>query len=266
MEREWFSSQKTLKTAGIITLICVSIFLFISTIGAVRSWHVKDGEVTNRPQISVTGTADVNAVANVAQFTYSVIETGKTTKEAQDKATEKANKALAYLKSVNIEDKDIKTIGYNINPQYEYRTKACITDPCTPGTQVLTGYEVSQSIEVKIRNTDQAGTVLSGIGSIGVSNVSGLNLTIDEPETLQREARRKAIEDAEAKAQALAADLNVNLVRVISFQENGMGGPIYYEKAMDARGGVTAQSAPAPTIPLGENTVTSNVTITYEIR
>ncbi len=269
MEREWLSSQKTVKTAGIIFIAFATLFLFVLTIGTVRSWNESDSATADRPQITVSGMGEVTKVPDIAEFNFTVQEEGKTTKEAQDKATAKANAAIKYLRDSKIEDKDIKTVGYNVNPKYEYRTTSCIAGvPCVPGTQVLTGYEVSQSVQVKVRDTEQAGTILSGIGNLAVSNVSGLNLTIDDKTELEREARQKAIDDAEAKARALAGDLDVRLVRITNFQENINGGPIYYAKtevmnqAMDSRGA----AAPAPQLPGGENTITSNVTITYEIR
>ncbi|MDQ3076640.1 MAG: SIMPL domain-containing protein [bacterium] len=270
MDREWLSSQKTVKTAAIIFIAFATVFLFVLTIGTVRSWNESDAATGERPQITVLGTGEVTKVPDIAEFTFTVQEEGKTTKEAQDKATAKANAAIAYLKESKIEDKDIKTIGYNVNPKYEYRTTACIAGvPCVPGNQVLIGYEVSQSVQVKVRDTSVAGNVLSGIGNLSVSNVSGLNLTIDDKTELEREARQKAIDDAEAKARALAGDLNVRLVRITNFQETTNGiPPIYYGKesvmnqTMDSRGA----AAPAPQLPGGENTITSNVTITYEIR
>src|SRR5690606_38170187 len=100
----------------------------------------------------------------------------------------------------------------------------------------------------------------------GVTDIYGPNFTVDDETELKREARQKAIEDARAKARQLADDLDVRLVRVVSFSENGGG---YYP--MFARGAamdmaVSSEAKAAPELPTGENTITSYVTITYEIR
>ncbi len=199
MDQEWFNSQKTVKTAGIVFLVFASLFLFVATIGAVRGWHENDVSTGERPQITVSGKGEITAIPDIAQFSFSVTEEAKTTKEAQEKATVKTNAAIAYLRSVKIDDKDIKTVGYNVNPRYEYvkdqSVIGCVGMGC-PGKQIINGYEVSQTIQVKVRDTTQAGTILAGIGDLNVTNISGLDLTIDDETKLLQQAREKAIEDA----------------------------------------------------------------------
>jgi uncharacterized protein YggE len=136
---------------------------------------------------------------------------------------------------------------------------------CPPGKQTLTGYEVRQSTTVKVRDTSKAGDLLSGVGSKGATEVSGLTFTFDNPNTIQDQERDKAIADAKSKADALASQLGVSLVRVVSFTENSNGGnprPVEYAMAS----GASATQATAPNISVGQNNVTDDVTITYEIR
>jgi hypothetical protein len=108
--------------------------------------------------------------------------------------------------------------------------------------------------------------MLEAVASAGVTNVSGLTFTIDDRDALMREARQKAITEAKGKAEQLAKDLGVRLVRIVNFSENGGGQPpIYFSKDM-AMGMGGAEPESAPTVPAGENRFTSNVSITYEIR
>ena len=59
---------------------------------------------------------------------------GKTVKEAQDKASEKMNAILDAVKGMGVEDRDIKTTGYNSSPKYEYRSNGvCTQSYCPPG-------------------------------------------------------------------------------------------------------------------------------------
>jgi uncharacterized protein YggE len=139
---------------------------------------------------------------------------------------------------------------------------------CPGGKQTLRGYQVSQTLTVKVRDTDKAGDILSGVGSLGASQVSGLSFTIDDQDALEAQARGKAIDDARAKAEALAKQLHVSLVRVVGFSESG-NYPMPY--AYNARAGmamdaVTLESKSAPALPVGENKITSSVSISYEIR
>ena len=121
-----------------------------------------------------------------------------------------------------------------------------------------------QTTTVKVRDTAKAGDLLTGVGTKGATEVSGLNFTFDDPNKLQDDARGKAIADAKTKADELAKQLGVRLVRIISFNENGGGypGPMYSK--VIGMGGDVAQSAPE--ISVGQNKVTSNVSVTYEIR
>jgi len=89
---------------------------------------------------------------------------------------------------------------------------------------------------------------------------------VEDESAIQTEARDEAIADAKEKAKALAKELGVSLVRIVSFTESNGGYPYpLYDKAY-GMGGAVAQSAPAPEISTGENKYTSNVTIVYEIR
>lgn len=74
-----------------------------------------------------------------------------------------------------------------------------------------------------------------------------------------------AIADAQSKAQALAKQLGVRLVRIVSFSENNGSYPSPVMYAMNASTGATAPKAAAPDISTGEQKVTDNVTVTYEI-
>ena len=135
---------------------------------------------------------------------------------------------------------------------------------CPPGKQVLTGYEASESITVKVRNTDNVGKIMQGLGSVGVSNLNGPNFTIDNPDTLQEQAREKAITDAKTKAATLAKDLGVTLGKITNFSDSGGGYPVMYANAM-AVPSAAKVSTPAQ-IPAGQSTISSDVTITYEIK
>lgn len=246
------------------------VFALLLSIKSIKELRYVGTNPANTSTINVDGTGHAIAVPDIATFSFSVSETGKTVAEAQTKATDRINSALKTIRGQGVADKDISTQSYNINPHYEYQRAVCpATSPeisyCPGSKSVLTGYDVSQSIEIKVRDISKAGAILASIGSLGVQNVSGLNFSVDEPAKVQAEARNKAITDAKSKADVLAKQLGVSLVRVVSFSENSGGypRPMYsMEKVMGA--GVSAPAAPE--IPAGEQKVTSNVSITYEIQ
>ncbi|MDO8552886.1 MAG: SIMPL domain-containing protein [bacterium] len=246
----------------------LALFLLVSTITELKGLRYIGSGVSASNTISVSGEGEVFAVPDTATFSVTVLEKAKEVKDAQDAATKKVNDIIAYLKQGGIEEKDIKTTDYNINPDYEWKQSACPQGVfCPPGNQVLVGFQVSQTLSVKVRDTKKAGDLLSGVGSRGATQVSGLSFTIDDEDALKAQARDKAIAEAKEKAKALAKSLGVSLVRVVGFSESGAGGPIYYAKAAMSLGRGGAEDASvAPEIPVGENKIVSNVNIVYEIR
>ena len=231
--------------------------------------------------ISFSGHGEVTAAPDIANIYFTISKDDKTIKDAQTAVAAIEKKALDLLKEKGVADKDIQTAYASFNPKYEYQNAVCLPTPmgvrtdgttvssispsyCPPGKQVLIGYTASESITVKIRNIDSVGDIIQGLGTTGVSDLNGPNFAIDKEDALKVEARKKAIDDAKAKAKVLAKDLGIRLVKITSFSENGNYPIMYAEKsmAMDSAG-----SAPAPAvIPKGENTISSDVTITYEIR
>jgi len=256
-----------LRRAILWTVSFLAVFIIIETIQTFAGLPYVGAGILPTNTITVSGTGDAYAVPDTGEFTYSVVSDKPTVAAAQTDAATKSNTITAYLKDAGVAEKDIRTTNYSIQPQYEWRTSACVnTVPCPPGgKQVLIGYEVRISSDVKVRDTTKAGDLLSGIGSRGASEVSGLSFTVADPTAVEAQARGKAIADAKAKANELARSLGVSLSRIVSFNENSGGypGPMFYGKG----GGMMAESsAVAPDISIGQNKVTSNVSITYEIR
>lgn len=255
------------RVAGLAALSLLALFLLVMTISELKSMRYIGSGVSATNTITVSGEGEANAVPDTATFSVTVQETAKDVKTAQDAASKKSNAVVDYLKGEGIADKDIQTADYSVYPQYEYSSAVCSGGYCPPGKQTLTGYQVSQTITVKVRDTEKAGDLLSGVGAKGVSQVSGLSFTIDDEDALQQEARDEAIAKAKGKAEQLARSLGVHIVRVVGFSENGSYPmPYAYGRGGVAMDAMETKAQSAPALPTGENKIISNVTITYEIR
>lgn len=244
-------------------ILLLSLFLLAKTAGEiVNIWQIKKAPASN--VISVEGVGEVTAIPDVAQFSFTVTKENKVVADAQKAVEEKIDAIVSYLKDSGVEEKDIKTLSYNVYPKYDYEV-ACMAIGCPPSRQVQTGFEVSQTISVKVIESDKAGEILAGVGEKGADSVSGLSFTVEDTDVLRQEARAEAIENAKAKAGAIASSLGVDLVKVVSFYENidpyypayGMGGGMEFSsvKAMDS-----------VSLPTGENTYISRVSVSFEIR
>ncbi len=215
--------------------------------------------------INVVGTGEVAAKPDVAMFTFAVKGAGKNAAEAQTKSAEPLNNITAYLKEQGVEEKDIKTTSYNLSPKYTYPMVPCMGMYCPPSEPKQDGFEVYQSVEVKVRKTDMAGTLLSGVGERGATDISSLSFVIDDTEALRDQAREAAIKDARAEAEVLAQALGVKLVEMTGYYEESANPYNYYGMGGDMAMSAKAESM-SPDMPAGENTITSRVNLTYTIK
>ena len=241
----------------------LALFLVSKTIGEIISWT--QGEVYPAKTVTVVGEGEALAIADIASFTFSVNEEGATSDEAQKKASEKIDKALQYFKDNGVDEKDIKTENYSIYPKYE-SVAPCYAFDCPRAEPKIVGYTVSQTIRVKVRETDNTGKFLSELTKFEINNVSGISFTIDDTDKLYDLARKDAIAKAEEKAASLAGELGVKIGKVISFSEDNSQ---YYPNDMYGMGGAemgVAMKSSTPQVPKGENSYTTRVYVTYELK
>ncbi len=270
------------KVAGGLVLLALSgslllLALFASTLKEYQ--YIGRDVPGEQTTISVNGEGEEYAAPDIATISFSITQDAKTATEARKSVDDRMKKIHAFLTASGVKEKDIKAT-YSLYPKYEWRqtTKIyspCISGYCPPvdGQQVLIGYEVTESVEVKIRdidkNADSAGVIIGGLADNGASNINGPNFSLEDEDGVKEVARKEAIKEAKAKAEKLADELGVTLVRVTSFSEGG-NYPIYgYGRGGAEMKTMATDSAMAPeaaNIPAGENKYTSNVTITYEVR
>ena len=214
---------------------------------------------------SVVGDGKAVAVPDIATFTFSVLtEGGKDLATLQDQNSKKVNAAIDYVKSQGVKEADIKTATYNLEPRYEYSNCGYRSDVSICPPPEIVGYTIRQSVAVKIRDFSTIGTMLRGVVSKGINNVSQLNFTIDDPTSVENEARAEAIAKAKTKAKEIAKAGGFSLGRLISISENGVTPMPYYAKTatLGIGGGDVAV---APEIEPGSEEVNVSVTLSYEI-
>lgn len=252
--------RRIIGTVGIMAIVALGAY----TYGTIKqAKYMYNGPTT----ISVQGMGEVFATPDIASFSFTVQAQEADATSAQNKASESMDAILAYLNEMGVEEKDVKTSYYNLNPRYEYDEVVCTQWGCPPrGEPRIIGYQVSQNVTVKVRDTEKAGEIVSGVGDKGAQNVSGLSFTIDDEEVLKSEAREKAIADAKEKAQVLADNLGVKIVRMNGYWEDEGGYPKYYGMGGDMAMSESAVAPRAAELPMGENIIRSTVSISYEIR
>jgi uncharacterized protein YggE len=234
--------------------IFLTIVAILFSINLFREGRLIGSSATNI--ISVTGKGEMDVKPDTSSITLTIRESGKDAKEGEGKITAKSTKFLASIKSL-IEEKDIKTESYNSYPRYAY-----------PANQIakIDGYEMSQVITLKVRDLKNVGKVLELISAAGINEVAGPNYEIGDIEKYKTDTRALAIKDAKVKAEVLAKQLGVDLVRIVNFSEGGDYVQPIYMRGDAMMKTMSAEVAQVPVLPAGENKVSSNVTITFEIK
>ncbi|MFZ3020439.1 MAG: SIMPL domain-containing protein [Minisyncoccia bacterium] len=236
---------------------------------AVASFGRNDGRGNDGTKtIAVQGTGDVYVIQDTVELSFTVTKKASDVKKAQADMNDVTAQIIKAVKGLGVEDKNIKTTSYSVYPHYSQEVMPCPVGSYCPTSSKVDGFEASQTVEVKMHDLAKSGDLVAEIGKFNPTNISGLSFVVEDDKAVLREARQKAIEDAKTKAKQLAKDLGVRLGDVVSFDESGRNYPVpVYMKAGAVVGmGGDMMSESAPSIPAGQNKITSNVTIVYEIK
>lgn len=209
-----------------------------------------------KPRISVTGEGEESMRPDMALLSFSVMRQAETAREALDANNEAMAQVIAALKADGVEDRDLQTAGIQINPRYEYPTS-----PNGRQRQVLTGYEVSNTLTVRVRDVQKTGAILDKVVSLGVNQGGGISFTNTDPAAAIESARREAVADAIAKARTLAQAAGVELGPILEISEvASRPQPMPYMAAK-----MRAEAADAVPVEAGENSYRVEVTMSFGI-
>ncbi len=261
--------------------IALAVYVAALAVNAIKSNKYIGRQVANQATISVSGDGEVYKTPDLAVMSFSVVSEAKTVAEAMEDNTKKMNAITDVMKSMGVAENDLQTTNFSINPRYDY-VRATAPVPADgaeiavdeeyyypSGKRTLSGYDVNQTMTIKVRqeNMGKIGQIIQEATASGANQVGSLQFTLDDPDAAQAEARELAIAEAKEKAEILARQLNVKLVRIISYNDGGYS-PVYrlnYDAKEEAYGMGGAASVPAPDIQAGESKISMNVNITYEI-
>jgi uncharacterized protein YggE len=210
------------------------------------------------PGIVTTGDANVKVKPDIAILSVGATAQAATAAEAQALVAERIGKILAAAKALGIADKDTKTASYAIQPQYSYPRGG--GDVAAPPK--IVGYQAMQMVSLTLRKVDDAGKALDAlVRNEGATNAS-VQFTLDDAKPTQAEARRLAIEDARAKADAMAKTAGVRLGKVMSISDQSPAMPYRgLEKFAAAQPAPVADSQ----VPVGDLEIVIRVQVQFAI-
>jgi uncharacterized protein len=237
--------------------------------------------------ITVVGQGEASGKPDIARTSLGVEAAAPTVQEAMDQTTAKMNAILDNLKKIGVAEKDIKTANFSISIERPYNEPmpmpampmesapaappaksggkpaipAPVAPPALPRSAPAAIYRVNNTIEVVIRDVPKASRILQTAVDAGANSVWNVSFGIDDPKTLESDARAKAIADARARAEALAKLQGLTLGNVISVSEViGRGpGPMPMFASAEAKFG-------GPSLSPGEVTVGMSIEVVFALQ
>jgi uncharacterized protein YggE len=242
--------SQTIRTAGALAIGALIV--------AVAALSVRPGPAAGAPTtdgqpalhtITVTGTASVSRVPDVARISIGIGVTKSTVKLARDAAGRSMSAIIAGIKALGIDEKDIQTVGIDLSPQYS-----------NSSTPKIVGYQMNEQLQITVRDLDKAGDVVDTATAKGATQVNGISFDVADPTSAMDDARAAAIAQARTSAQKMASAAGVSLGAVVSISESSVAspGPYYY-------GAAVRDAAALTPIERGSQDVQAIVTVIFEI-
>jgi uncharacterized protein YggE len=258
----------------ILTLFAV--MFIIAAVPAVSRWG---SSLAPARTLTVSAQGKTTATPDLAEISFSVVSQGASPDALNTDNNQKMSAVVTFVKSLGIASSDIATTEYDLSPNY---TNTTVTVPqsagvAAPGFAIsvpvttmssssISGYTLTQTVQVKVRDFSNIAKLLGGLPSLGINQIGGVSFTFDKPETFLAIARADAITQAKAKAGEMSAEAGTSLGMVMSVQEYGNVPEPYAMNMAAPMAEGAASKVVMPTIEPGTQDVTDQVTITYELR
>lgn len=202
--------------------------------------------------LSVSATGEASRAPDVATASAGVVTQAADASAAMRENAAQMARVMEALRGAGVAERDIQTTGISIHPVYRH---AQDEEPR------ITGYSASNTVSLKVRDVSRLGAVLDALVSSGANNVNGPSFEIDQPGVVYDEARRKALEQARARATMYAEALGLRVRRIVSISE---GGGMQAPRPMYAMRAVAMDAESTPVAP-GENTLTAHLEVVFEL-
>jgi uncharacterized protein YggE len=189
------------------------------------------------------GDGSVTVKPDTAEVDVTTTGTAATSQDALAASSAAMEKVMARLAALGIARSDMQSSGV-----YTYHDE-------TSGD-----YQASNSLAVTLHDPSQAGKVLAEASDAGADDVSGPSFSVADQDAAYRDALRKAMQDARAKADAAAAAMGVHVTGVVSVTDQTQPDqPVPFMAAAAGR------AASTPNVPIATGTldVSASVVVVF---
>ena len=202
--------------------------------------------------VNVNGNGVVTVAPDIAYITIGVHTEAEDVSEALASNTQQAQAVSDALGGLGIDKKDVQTTAFNVYPQQQYGTQ---------GEMLGIKYVVDNSVYVTVRDLTKMGEILSLVVKSGANNISGIQFDVADRPKAMSEARKKAVEDAAAQAEALATATGAKLGQFQNLSVNSYSTPI---SPISLKSDAAYAQGTVP-VSAGQLTITVDVNATYAL-
>lgn len=203
-------------------------------------------------QVNVTGEGLVKVVPDKVIIKSRIEHEGNSAALVKQQNDKVVNKVIKYLKSAGIDEKNIKTDYINLNKRYNYNDKTYT-------------YVANQAISITLKDIKNYEQIMKGLLENGLNRIDGIEFKSSEIEKYEKQAREKAVLNAQNKARELAAPLGQEIGKAISISELEYNTvqPMYkmMDEAIETRNGGNQE-----TIAPGELEIKIRVNIAFQLK
>ena len=203
--------------------------------------------------LQVSAHGETHRAPDVAQISAGVVTQNIDANAAMRANAQRMSAVIASLKKAGIAERDMQTSSISLSPQYKYGENQ-------PPT--ITGYQASNTVNVRLRELGKAGDVLDALVKQGANQINGPTFTLDKPEIAMDEARNDAVKNAQARANLYAAATGLKVRRIVSISESSEMQP--QPRPMMMRMDVVNKIESTP-VAAGENTIGVDLNVVYEL-
>ncbi|MGH8224041.1 MAG: SIMPL domain-containing protein, partial [Woeseiaceae bacterium] len=146
---------------------------------------VAQGQPAAARSISVVGQGEASGRPDKAQISAGVQTAAATVAQAAQQNQAVVAEIMRALDGEDIDEKDIQTANYSIWPEQHH-------DPRQPGQVQITGYRVSNVVNVTIGDIGKVGEVLAAVTNAGANSIHGIQFMVEDKAALEQRARAAA--------------------------------------------------------------------------
>jgi len=225
------------------------VFFFVMALLLAITVNAQDSK-PQVPQISVSGEGKVKVIPDQAIITVGFQNSGKDAKEVKSLNDEVVDRVIKFLKKSGIAATDYKTNNVSLYKGYDYEKKKY-------------NFQASQSLTITLKDLSKYDEITMGLNDAGVNSIQGVEFKSSKLETFEREARKKAMENAKQKAADYVSVLGQKVGKALLITDNSQ---TYYPQPM-YKGNMLAMAAdeskPRETLAIGEIEINANVSVTF---